>query len=459
MKLPVSPIVDKMFSRYSNFCVSKVKSAALNRAYSVCANRSYSGVELDHLHQEKKCGLFLFSMGRNKCCQRRSLSSQFSPEIAPHPPMVLKFLSESSPVLFAQENLVLLHDLTCLPWWATIISSTIILRTAVTLPLAVYQNHVLARYENILQEMPAIVKELKAETAYAVKKFQWTEKQARVVYNRSLRKQLKKLIIRDNCHPAKASLLVWVQIPMWICLSASLRNLVYMLPQHSVGAEINFVQLTKEGLLWFSDLTLPDSAFILPLIFGMTNLAIVEVEHLQREWIVQCQRKDKVNVKTARVCSAHFRPEYYERDLRNELLGLPSRKKLLPTAIPCINIPNWHGEEIVESGDANEKIVSLSKVKTPGKLQKFITNFFRVLTIGMTAIATQVPSCLTVYWVTSSFYGLVQNIVLMSPRVKKFFRIPETPSQLKHPYMHIYKRLREKVDKLFTFGTQVSKEK
>ncbi|XP_049831650.1 cytochrome c oxidase assembly protein COX18, mitochondrial [Schistocerca gregaria] len=380
MKLPVSPIVDKMFSRYSNFCVSNVKSAALSRAYSVCTNRSYSGLELDYLHNEKKCGLFLVSMGKNKCCQRRSLSSQFSPEIAPHPPMVLKFLSESSPVLFAQENLVFLHDLTCLPWWATIISSTIILRTAVTLPLAVYQNHVLARYENILQEMPAIVKELKAETAYAVKKFQWTEKQARVVYNRSLRKQLKKLIIRDNCHPAKASLLVWVQIPMWICLSASLRNLVYMLPQHSVGAEINFVQLTKEGLLWFSDLTLPDSTFILPLIFGITNLAIIE-------------------------------------------------------------------------------IVSLSKVKTPGKLQKFITNFFRVLTIGMTAIATQVPSCLTVYWVTSSFYGLVQNIVLMSPRVKKFFRIPETPSQLKHPYRHIYKRLREKVDKLFTFGTQVSKEK
>ncbi|XP_049796968.1 uncharacterized protein LOC126213321 isoform X1 [Schistocerca nitens] len=78
-------------------------------------------------------------------------------------------------------------------------------------------------------------------------------------------------------------------------------------------------------------------------------------EHLQREWIVRCKREDKVNVKTARACSAHFRPEDYERDMRNELLGLPSRKKLLRTAIPCINIPSWHGEEIAESGDANER--------------------------------------------------------------------------------------------------------
>jgi hypothetical protein len=34
--------------------------------------------------------------------------------------------------------------------------------------------------------MPEIVKELKKETVVAIKKFNWTEKQARVVYNRSV---------------------------------------------------------------------------------------------------------------------------------------------------------------------------------------------------------------------------------------------------------------------------------
>lgn len=227
-------VVDKMFSQCCFSTVSKFKNIAVGRSYSICTINHCSNLNLSHLHETNKCRSFLSSIEDSKFAQRRSFSSQLASDNMSHPPIAWKFLSDSSPVLFAQENSVFLHDLTGLPWWATIISTTIILRTAVTLPLAVYQNHILARYENILQEMPAIVKELKMETAYAVKKFSWTEKQARLVYNRSLRKQLKNLIIRDNCHPAKASLLLWVQIPMWICLSASLRNLVYMLPQHSV---------------------------------------------------------------------------------------------------------------------------------------------------------------------------------------------------------------------------------
>ncbi|XP_047101230.1 uncharacterized protein LOC124720024 [Schistocerca piceifrons] len=69
-------------------------------------------------------------------------------------------------------------------------------------------------------------------------------------------------------------------------------------------------------------------------------------EYLRCEWIARCKCTGRVNVKGGRVCSLHFRPEDYEQDLRNELLRLPSRKKLVPTAIPSLNILSWNEGEI-----------------------------------------------------------------------------------------------------------------
>lgn len=48
-------------------------------------------------------------------------------------------ISNSTPVEYLQNGLVLFHDTTGLPWWSTIIISTIMLRTVITFPIAVYQ--------------------------------------------------------------------------------------------------------------------------------------------------------------------------------------------------------------------------------------------------------------------------------------------------------------------------------
>jgi hypothetical protein len=50
-----------------------------------------------------------------------------------------------------------------------------------------------------------------------------------------LQKQWNNLIIRDNCHPFKTSILLWVQLPMWVFISVALRNMVYMLPHNDAG--------------------------------------------------------------------------------------------------------------------------------------------------------------------------------------------------------------------------------
>ena len=44
-------------------------------------------------------------------------------------------------------------------------------------------------------------------------------------------------------------------------------------------------------------------------------------------WIKKCKRKDPFNPDKAKICQTHFTEDSFERDLQNELLGLPTRKQ------------------------------------------------------------------------------------------------------------------------------------
>jgi membrane protein insertase Oxa1/YidC/SpoIIIJ len=71
--------------------------------------------------------------------QIRQISGQSGVETVGVWPRVFLWLSESTPVSYAQDLLLFLHNSAGLPWWTTIIVTTVFLRTVVTLPLAFYQ--------------------------------------------------------------------------------------------------------------------------------------------------------------------------------------------------------------------------------------------------------------------------------------------------------------------------------
>lgn len=268
-------------------------------------------------------------------------------------------ISNSTPVAYFQEGLINLHDITGLPWWTTIILSTVLLRSCITVPLTIYQSKIIARIELITMEMPDIVKQLKMEAMQAKQMYNWTDKQTKIVYNRSVKKQWTALIVRENCHPLKTMIVLWGQIPLWIMQSMALRNLISMMPNPNLlEAQIAFTQLTIGGFGWIPNLTEVDASYILPVMLGMLNLAIIEIQ-------------------------------------------------------------------------------VMSKVGPPSKLQKYATNFFRILSVCMVPIASSVPSGLALYWTTSSAFGLAQNLVLMSPKIKEITGVPKTPSQLDDPYKHL----------------------
>lgn len=51
-------------------------------------------------------------------------------------------------------------------------------------------------------------------------------------------------------------------------------------------------------------------------------------EKLQKLWIMRCHRKDKINIRTARVCSDHFREEDFVDDMYSRMMGTKPKLKL-----------------------------------------------------------------------------------------------------------------------------------
>ncbi|XP_045388414.1 cytochrome c oxidase assembly protein COX18, mitochondrial isoform X2 [Lemur catta] len=189
-------------------------------------------------------------------------------------------LAASAPVRGAEDVLLAAHAATGLPWWGSILVTTVALRGAVTLPLAAYQHYILAKVENLQPEIKNIARHLNQEVAVRANQLGWSKRVARLTYLKTMRRFVSELYIRDNCHPFKATVLVWIQLPMWIFMSVALRNFSTG-ATNSEGFSVQ-EQLATGGVLWFPDLTALDSTWILPVSVGVVNLLIVEIFALQK---------------------------------------------------------------------------------------------------------------------------------------------------------------------------------
>lgn len=57
-----------------------------------------------------------------------------------------------------------------------------------------------------------------------------------------------------------------------------------------------------------------------------------------KKWVVACKREDFFNAKKSFVCSNHFTPLDYKRDLKHELQGLPAKRHLREGVVPTQNL-------------------------------------------------------------------------------------------------------------------------
>lgn len=255
------------------------------------------------------------------------------------------------------DSLEAAHTYTGLPWWALIPITTVTLRSAWTLPLAILQRLRIQKQNSLRPIIAATGPVLRLNLAKkALKAANSTDtsvaalasplrnikyEEIMVLSTKETRRRQKKLFKTNGVQLYKNIFLPAAQIPLWVCMSFTFRNLSGWLTWDSLLNKPLDPTLYNEGLLWFQDLTCADPFHIFPLAIGV--VALVNVEWTFRTFAL---------MKTTR------------------------RKMFRPT------------------------------------LTDSMANVSRMAVVFLMAISLHAPTALTIYWLSSQVFSLLQNVFL-----------------------------------------------
>ena len=160
-----------------------------------------------------------------------------------------------TPVGLVQNGLEFLHAHLHLPWWLAIVSATVVLRFTL-LPLVVKLQINAAKLNNIQPEMREIAQ---------------TMKQYREAGNSVMEAQegakLFNLYQKHGVNPLKMFAMPMIQFPIFITFFMALRRM----------AQAPVLSMKEGGMFWFTDLTMADPTYILPLMACSSFLINIEV--------------------------------------------------------------------------------------------------------------------------------------------------------------------------------------
>ncbi|ODQ53172.1 hypothetical protein SAICODRAFT_65613 [Saitoella complicata NRRL Y-17804] len=265
-----------------------------------------------------------------RCCRspfKQALSATSLRSAAFHttPPRQLSSILEATHTLITT-----VHEVSHTPWYLTIPLTTILLRTATTLPIAV---RVRQRTQKMMTLKPIIMswRETLRRTELLKDQGRSTPEVLEKRVSRQFLMKMWRIYSRNGCNPLITFLLPLVHMPLFIVTSLTLRGMAGW-PTWGGGPEILEPSLVTEGALWFPDLTVVDPTMALPVALGIMSLANIEI--------------------TA------------------ALYG----------------------------GSENQS-----------RFKRILTNAARMASFAMMWIATQMPTTLVLYWITSTFFSTIQN--------------------------------------------------
>ncbi|XP_066378218.1 mitochondrial inner membrane protein OXA1-like [Miscanthus floridulus] len=170
---------------------------------------------------------------------------------APFPGEVAAAAADSFPPVAALQHMIdAIHTFTGLNWWVCIALTTLIIRSA-TIPLLVNQLKATTKLRAINPEMEAIKDQMDSMDPKSAQ-----EGQAK----------MKALFKKHGVSPLTPMKGLLIQGPMFMSFYFAISNMVEKVPSFKGG-----------GALWFTDLTTPDSLYLLPVLTGLTFLATVEL--------------------------------------------------------------------------------------------------------------------------------------------------------------------------------------
>ena len=179
-------------------------------------------------------------------------------ELPPQGDLASLGLCANTPVGWLQYMIEYVHIHANLPWWGAIVVSTFFLR-AVIFPVVmkIQKNGVLMNNIN-----PEIQKLMKRQKEY------------RQMGNKTLADQYSHKIWnvyqKNNCNPLKMAVMPLIQVPLFLSFFIAIRRM----------AAVPVESMKTGGALWFTDLTVPDPYYILPVLACGSFVASIEASWL-----------------------------------------------------------------------------------------------------------------------------------------------------------------------------------
>ncbi|KAG0215800.1 Mitochondrial inner membrane protein oxa1l [Mortierella sp. GBA30] len=160
-----------------------------------------------------------------------------------------------TPVGGLETILEAIHISTGLPWWGTIVATTVMIRTALV-PFIVKLQGNTARLHNVKPQLERLTENMKL-----AKENNDTAALAR------FSAQTQELFAKNDCNPLKSLMLPLLQAPVMISFYLALRDM----------ASLPVPQFKDGGVGWFTDLTIADPTYVLPVASSLGFLAIMEL--------------------------------------------------------------------------------------------------------------------------------------------------------------------------------------
>lgn len=271
----------------------------------------------------------------------------------------------------------------------SIILATIAMRTTITLPLTIWQRRRTQRLTEIVgPKWEQMKRDLPIEVGRKCRVQKKTHEEYKVELMKRLKSELRDLLRKHKCTPLPTLVLpLAANIPLFICASLAIRTA--LVTQGSmIGSEV---------VPWWS----PPADLMAKFEEGAKVLQARGIEGEALQKLTQIQG-----------------PTLYERDKTmfgpiglgmltfvNVELGQWLRKPLIEA--PTARMPKEdETQRDSEKREAREKKASLASLRST-----VLGNTLRAASIAFVVVASQAPAGLSIYWLSSATYTLIQNSI------------------------------------------------
>ena len=88
--------------------------------------------------------------------------------------------------------------------------------------------------------------------------------------------------------------------------------------------------------------------------------------------------------------------------------------------------------------------VQMQQSEKMAKYSRIMTGVLYSVALVMVPISCYVPSAVALYWATSGAMGVLINLLLLHPPVRRTVRIPKIPLEVEQPYTLLKENLKDK---------------